>query len=157
MESLRLPSSSPFCFQWTEVTHHKHTQTQPFWNQFFVAAFRDADDNVVNFVGKCSNNTSERRPKNDASECNTAIKSGARACAKSERCSCSSSIRYYSSSVRTSVCFVLPSQRLSSPCRRARCTDVTTSSWKHMTRFQRGASTSMPLRHGHDPSPIMKR
>ena len=29
----------------------EHVDRTPFWNQFFVAALRDAENNVVNFVG----------------------------------------------------------------------------------------------------------
>ena len=45
----------PFCnFQMdvlqTCLLNYKADGT-PFWNQFFVAALRDAENNVVNFVG----------------------------------------------------------------------------------------------------------
>ena len=35
---------------WTCILNYKADGT-PFWNQFFVAALRDAENNVVNFVG----------------------------------------------------------------------------------------------------------
>jgi hypothetical protein len=31
--------------------NHRDVTRQAFWNQFFVAALRDAEDNVVNYVG----------------------------------------------------------------------------------------------------------